>query len=141
MSAPDCVFCKIVSGDFPATKVLETPAAIAFLDIAPLAPGHTLLVPKTHVADVTQIPPEELSHLLDALPRLARSIQRVTGATGLNILQNNGRSAGQLVFHLHFHLIPRREGDGLGYRWNAGQYSAGEAAELQRNLVEQLKSA
>lgn len=127
--ANDCVFCKIVAGQISAHRVWENDTCLAFLDIARLAPGHTLLIPRAHYRDLCDAPPEELAALARELPRLAGALMRATGATGVNLLQNTGQSAGQLVFHLHFHLIPRMQGDGLGYRWNSRIYREGEAQE------------
>lgn len=134
----DCIFCKIASGEIPCPKVLETPDCVAFLDIAPLAPGHTLLIPRRHVADITSAPPEMVTSLALELPRLAQALIKSSGASGLNILQNTGVSSGQAVFHLHIHLIPRREGDSLGFRWNAGSYGTGEGESMRRRIVAAL---
>jgi histidine triad (HIT) family protein len=112
-SDPECVFCKIVQGKLPAAKVLETPAALAFLDIQPLAQGHVLLVPKEHYATLADIPPPLLAEVTAELPRLSRALASVVGAPALTLAANNGREADQLVPHLHFHLIPRRADDGL----------------------------
>ena len=131
---PDCIFCKIVVGDIPAIKVLETPHALAFLDVAPLADGHTLLIPKRHYATLPQMPANELALVLQPLPALAESILSVVGAEAFNVLQNNGRAAGQAVDHVHFHIIPRVADDGLGYRWNAGAYPQERAEELGRKI-------
>jgi len=114
---PACVFCKIATGIIPARRVMETDHVLAFLDAAPLAPGHTLLIPKDHYSSMGDAPTEVLARLSAVLPRLSTAIVQATGAAGFNLLQNNGSVAGQVVMHLHFHLIPRREGDGLGYRW------------------------
>jgi histidine triad (HIT) family protein len=138
-SASNCVFCKIAAGVIPAAKVLETRACVAFLDIHPLVPGHTLLIPRQHVQNILDAPGELLAELCAELPRLAGAILRATGASGLNLLQNTGESSGQLVFHLHFHLIPRQSGDRLGYRWNAGSYAPGQAEALRDKLLEDLR--
>jgi len=103
---------------------------MAFLDVNPLAPGHTLLIPKAHFADIRDVPGDLLGRILCAATPLTRAIMSATGATGLNLLQNTGAVAGQAVFHIHFHLIPRKDGDGLGFRWNAGSYDAGRIDEL-----------
>lgn len=139
MSAANCVFCKIAAGEIPALRVLEARDAVAFLDIGPLAPGHLLLIPKRHYQSILDVPPAALAELTSHLPILAQAILRVTGATGLNILQSTGESSGQAVFHLHFHLIPRISGDKLGYRWNAGSYSPGQGEGLQSQIVDALK--
>lgn len=127
---PNCIFCRIVAVEIPAAVVYEDEAVIAFLDIGPLAEGHLLMTPKVHYADVTQIPPSVAANLGAALPPLGRALLKVTGAEGFNVLCNQGRSAGQVVQHVHFHLIPRKSDDGLGFRWNAGSYEAGRAEEL-----------
>ena len=138
MAGPNCVFCKIVAGEIPSFRVLDTPEVLAFLDVGPLAPGHTLLIPKRHYESILDVPTDALASLTAELPRLAGAILHATGATGLNVLQNTGRPAGQVVFHLHFHLIPRREGDRLGFRWDAGAYGPGEAESVRSKIVGEL---
>ena len=137
-SDPSCIFCRIVAGEIPALKILEDERAIAFLDIGPLADGHTLLVPKDHHRDLRDLPPDAFAALGAHLPRLADAVMKATGATGLNLLQNTGASSGQAVFHVHFHLIPRREGDGLGYPWKAGKYAAGAAEVWRAKILDAL---
>mmetsp|Transcript_14207 Transcript_14207/g.36780 ORF Transcript_14207/g.36780 Transcript_14207/m.36780 type:complete len:202 (+) Transcript_14207:63-668(+) len=108
------VFAKIIRGDIPSTKVLESPHAIAILDAFPVVPGHTLLLPRQGgFATLADMPGDAASEVLKELPRLVRAIMEATGAEGVNIIQNNGAAAGQEVFHVHFHLIPRSMGDGL----------------------------
>jgi len=121
-----CVFCRIVAGEIPAARVFEDDACLAFLDIGPLQPGHTLLIPKKHYERLTDLPADEMARLGQVLPRLARAVMAATGAAGLNLYQTNGAAAGQVVPHVHFHLIPRRQDDGLGFRWQAGKYGSGE---------------
>lgn len=130
----NCIFCKIAAGQIPSLRVFESDDALAFLDIAPLAPGHTLLIPRQHCTSLLDAPQDLLSKLSVHLPRVARAIIDSTGATGLNLLQNTGESSGQAVFHIHFHLIPRVADDGLGFRWNAGAYAAGEGEAMQSKI-------
>lgn len=137
---PNCIFCKIVRGEVPSLNVWETEEALAFLDIGPLAEGHLLVIPKPHYANLGDIPGSALSRMLELLPKLAGAVRKVTGATGHNILQNDGRVAGQVVDHVHFHIIPRREGDGLGYRWLAGQYKDDRGRTIQEDLLQTLKA-
>jgi len=119
--AEDCIFCKIAAGEIPCTRVWEDERCLAFLDIGPLADGHTLLIPKKHYEVIGEMPPEEVAHLGRQVPGLARAVQQAMEADGLNVLQNNGRVAGQAVGHVHVHFIPRVPDDGLGYRWPAGE--------------------
>lgn len=115
----DCIFCKIVAGQIPCTKVYEDAACLAFMDINPISPGHTLVVPKRHYEAITEMSADEAAALFRPIPSLAAAVKEAIGAEALNVLQNNGRAAGQAVDHLHVHLIPRWAGDGLGFRWPA----------------------
>ncbi len=127
---PNCVFCKIVAGEIPSATVLRTEACQAFLDIGPLSEGHLLVIPVKHYTRMEDMPPEELAQLSRELPGLGRALVEVTGAAGYNLLQNNGSAAGQEVTHVHFHLIPRSTGDGLGYRWRPQAYPEGRADQI-----------
>jgi len=117
----DCIFCKIVAGEIPCTRVYEDDACLAFMDVGPLADGHTILVPKKHCQAIGEMPPDEVAHLGRQVPGLARAVKEAMGADGLNVLLNDGRVAGQVVGHVHVHFIPRGPDDGLGYRWPAGE--------------------
>jgi len=134
----DCIFCKIVSGSVPCAKLLEDEAALAFLDIGPLAPGHALLIPRKHYETVDQMPADLAADLMRHVPALVRAVRDATGASGVNVLQNNGRSANQLIPHVHVHIIPRREGDPLRFSWPAGQYGPGELDTMARRIREKL---
>ncbi len=133
-----CVFCRIIAGTIPADLVYEDERLVAFLDVGPLAEGHVLLVPRAHVECLSELPSESAAALGAVLPRLAQGVLQTTGAPGLNVLINQGLQAGQVVPHVHVHVIPRRDGDGLGYRWNAGTYPAGRAAELASLIRDRL---
>ncbi|HVP12530.1 MAG TPA: HIT family protein [Phycisphaerae bacterium] len=140
MQKSDCIFCRIATGAIPSLRILDTPDSFAFLDVGPLAPGHALLIPKQHSESILDVPEDVLHAVTAHLSPLARAIMRATGATGMNVLQNTGESGGQLVLHLHFHLIPRRSGDNLGFRWNARKYSAGEGEAVQTAILNELRS-
>jgi len=127
---PQCIFCKIVAVEIPAAVVFESESLIALLDIGPLAEGHLLVVPRDHYAAITDLPVALASEIGSVLPRLGRALLEVTGADGFNVLQNNAQVAGQVVPHVHLHLIPRKPQDGLGYRWNAGTYGEGRVEAL-----------
>ncbi len=134
MADPSCIFCKIVAGEIPSERVYDDGVVMAFLDINPIAPGHTLLVPHAHHAGLLDTPHELLAALLAAAPRVARGAMAAVGGEGFNFFQFNGSCSGQEVFHLHFHIIPRRPGDGVRYQWKQGKYAAGEMAELAQKI-------
>ena len=127
---PGCVFCKIIRGEIPCQRVFENDRLLAFLDIGPLARGHTVIVPKHHCPNLEDLPEAFAAELGQAFGRIARALVSTVSAGGYNVLQNNGSVAGQLVPHVHFHIIPRHADDGLGYRWKAKSASAVELAEL-----------
>ena len=111
---PDCIFCKIVAGEIPSEKVYEDDAVLAFMDINPTSVGHTLVIPKDHCPDLLTTPAEALQSVAAVLPKIAAAVVAATNAEGFNILQSNNPCAGQVVFHTHFHVVPRRPGDGIG---------------------------
>lgn len=102
-----CVFCNIIAGIEPAATLYEDEQSIAFLDIAPLTPGHLLLVPKEHYSSIAPMPPERQAHLMSTASRLAVAAMKALKADGFNLLVNNGTCAGQVVRHAHIHIIPR----------------------------------
>eukprot|EP00898_Chlorokybus_atmophyticus_P002958 jgi/Chlat1/3663/Chrsp24S03847 len=108
-----CVFCRIVQGRSPCHKVYENEECICILDSNPLCPGHTLVLPKRHFPSLESAPPTVAAAMCAAVPRVSRAILQATNTDSFNMLANCGRSAGQVVFHLHFHIIPRRKNDGL----------------------------
>jgi histidine triad (HIT) family protein len=136
----DCVFCKIVAGEIPSIKVHEDPVCLVFMDIGPISPGHTLLIPKRHYETVMEMPPEEVAHVGRLVPALAAAVKGAVGADGINLLENNGRSAGQVVMHVHFHLIPRWPDDGLGFRWPAKKGDPKVLAEQAAKIHNALKA-
>jgi histidine triad (HIT) family protein len=112
----DCVFCRIVAGDAPATKVYEDDTLCAFLDIRPIARGHTLVIPKRHAAELADLDAELGAHVFRAGHRLALAIRRSSlAADGANLVLNDGTAAFQTVPHVHLHVIPRRHGDTLSF--------------------------
>jgi len=129
-SPSDCIFCKIVQNQIPASIVYDSDSILAFLDVNPLASGHLLVIPKVHANQLIDLPEKIASEIGRVLPKLGQALLRVSGADGFNVLQNNGEVAGQVVGHVHFHLIPRFKGDGLGYRWNAGAYEDGQMNDV-----------
>jgi histidine triad (HIT) family protein len=136
---PDCVFCKIVAREIPAAELLEDDDAFAFLDIGPLTPGHTLLIPREHYTTVDEMPGDLLARVTQHLPLLVQAVQAATGCDGVNILQNNHRIAGQLVPHVHIHIIPRRPGDAWTFNWPASEYAEGEMGKMADRIYRELE--
>jgi len=138
MGADDCIFCKMAAGQIPVTKIYEDDAVLSFMDIGPLSDGHTLVIPKQHFEKLHECPPEVLSRVASCLGKIAKAVSTAMNSDGYNLLCNNGRSAGQLVDHLHFHIIPRNTGDGVFNRWPAYEYEKGKiellAEQIRKNL-------
>ena len=134
----DCVFCKIVRGEVPAAKVYEDQAVLAFLDISPVAKGHTLVIPRSHHNPITDTPTDVLQQLIAVVQRVARAQVAGLHACGINVSQANGESAGQIVPHLHFHVIPRFNDNGPHHNWTPRQYD--DAREM-RDYADRIKQA
>ena len=132
----DNVFEKIVAGDLPCHKVYEDDRVLAFLDLGPLSRGHTLVIPKHKALTVAELPEADAAAIGAALPKIMRALLEATGATACNILQNNGSEAGQVVRHVHFHLIPKyADGSGLPFEWPKGELDQEEGAALASNVA------
>ena len=128
-----CIFCKIVSGEIPSYKVYEDDQTLAFLDIKPTNPGHTLVITKAHYSNLEDVPEAELSSLILAVKKVGKLLKDKLGIVAYNLSENNDPLAGQIIPHLHFHVIPRRAGDGHQL-WKQSEYGAGEAEEIIRKL-------
>lgn len=136
---PDCIFCKIVSGDIPSAKVYESETCLAFLDIAPVNAGHVLVLPKGHYPTLMDVPAELGGDLMEAMSRIGKAVMEATGADGLNLMQNNHEAAGQLVHHAHFHLIPRHLDDGLKLWPQSGYDNPDEMSRLAETIAGLVK--
>ncbi|QAS51693.1 HIT family protein [Halobacillus litoralis] len=139
--AEDCIFCKIIDGEIPSAKVYEDEEVYAFLDISQVTKGHTLLIPKQHSKDIYHTHPETAEKLFAKVPKIANAIKQTYAPIGLNVLNNNEEPAGQSVFHLHIHLIPRYGNeDGFNPKWevHADEYSPEDlqaiAGEIHQNI-------
>ena len=127
----ETIFSRIIRGEVPCHRVYEDDRVLAFLDIFPIARGHTLVIPKEPAATLDALSDESAAALGRALPRVARAVLAATGARAFNVLQNNGAEAHQAVFHVHFHIIPKHaDGSGLGIGWKAGKLDPAEASAL-----------
>ena len=131
----DCIFCKIAEGEIPSFKLAESEDALAFLDIAPIAKSHGIVIPKQHFNTALESEPKIFSAIYELAIRVAKSIQKVIGCSGFNFLINNGETAGQTVYHLHLHIIPRFDNDEIKWSWNPKTIDK-EAASV---LAEQIR--
>lgn len=131
----DTIFKKIIAGEIPCHRVYEDEHVLAFLDIAPLSTGHTLVIPKEPAETLDQLSDEASAAIGRVLPRIARAVLKVSGASAYNVLQNNGPMAHQAVFHVHFHIIPKLDdGRGLGVGWKTGSLDNVEGVALAEKL-------
>jgi histidine triad (HIT) family protein len=132
----DTIFGKIIRGELPCHKVYEDDHVLAFLDIAPISRGHTLVIPKEPAATLDGLSDDASAAIGRLLPRLSRAVLSATGATAFNVLQNNGASAHQAVFHVHFHIIPKYEdGTGLGIGWKPQTFDASSGKTLAAQIA------
>lgn len=114
----DCIFCKIVRGEVPSARVFEDERSVAFMDINPANPGHVLVVPKDHAADLYAMPDELLAATVAVVKRVATAVRDAVAPDGVNIIQANGPGAAQSVAHFHWHVLPRINGDDLKLNWS-----------------------
>ena len=133
----NCIFCKIVAGQIPSFKLVEDETTIAFMDINPANPGHSLSVAKGHWPTVDMIPPEVLGAVARTAQKVAKAVMTELKPAGVNLIQANGPGAGQSVPHLHIHILPRRADDGLKINWEP---KAGDMKEIEQ-VFKRLKAA
>lgn len=129
-ASSETIFDRILRGEIPCHRVYEDERVLAFLDIGPLSRGHTLVIPKERAAHLHQLSDESAAAIGRVLPRLCRAVMKASSASSYNVLQNNGASAHQAVFHVHFHIIPRFEKEGLGLTWKSGKLDDATAHDL-----------
>lgn len=138
---PETVFSKILRGEIPCHKLYEDERVLAFLDIAPLATGHAVVIPKEPAPTLDQLSDDSAAAIGRVLPRLCRALAELTATPDFNVLQNNGRLAHQAVDHVHFHIIPKpNEAEGLGVKWPAGKLDHAAAASLAARVRELCSS-
>jgi histidine triad (HIT) family protein len=135
----DTIFTKIVRGEIPCHKVYEDDLVFAFLDINPLSPGHTLVIPKEQVATLDALSDESAAAIGRVLPRISRAVLRATGASDFNVLQNNGVAAHQAVFHVHFHIIPKLDDQGLGIGWKQQPFDHEHGKQLAAQIADGVR--
>ncbi|MBI2232885.1 MAG: HIT family protein [Candidatus Aenigmarchaeota archaeon] len=132
----DCLFCKIIRGEIPSRKVYEDKDSVAFLDINPANPGHTLVMPKKHAENIFDADDEMLGRVIVAAKAISKKIKDSLNADGINVIQNNGRHAGQIVNHIHFHIIPRFANDTVIISYPKIKMEDKDFEEIQKKLTE-----
>ncbi len=132
-----CIFCKIVSGEIPSNKIYEDDKVVAFLDIAPVNKGHSLVISKGHYIDIHETPEETIADMMKVAKKISKGIKESVGADGINIHMNNEKASGQVIFHAHIHVIPRHTDDGLP-NWPTKKYSEEEFAETAKRISAKL---
>ena len=137
MSNSNCIFCKIANGEIPSKTLYEDDSFRVILDISPASKGHSIILPKTHASNIYELPDKEASEIMIVAKKVATVLKDTLCCDGMNILQNNGESAGQTVFHLHVHLIPRYHNDSVTIHWNAD----GETNSLEDTMIENIQKA
>ena len=134
----DCLFCKIVNGDIPCTKVYENDKVLSFMDINPINDGHVLVIPKLHGVTIDELPGADFLAVMAATKKIAEAVKKTINPDGMNILQLNGEAANQVVPHLHVHIVPRWSGDGVTVsQWEP---VPGDMEQIGQ-LAEKIKSA
>ena len=133
----DCIFCKIVKKELPCTKIYEDDMFLAFLDLYPVKKGHALVIPKEHYETLFDVPENILEKYLGVIKKVATAVMTGVGAKGINLGQANHKAANQAIPHIHFHIIPRIEGDGLG-SWPQGKYEDKEMDEFKDKIMKHV---
>ena len=131
----DCIFCKIIKGEVPCKKILETEKTISFLDINPVTPGHILIIPKEHYENIFETPDVILEEINTTCKKIAILVKKKLNATGVNVLNSSGKDAQQEVFHLHYHVIPRYKNDTLKIHFNNNNKHKISTEEIYGKLI------
>jgi histidine triad (HIT) family protein len=132
-----CIFCKIVKGEIPSTKLYEDDQVLSFLDIAPVNIGHALVIPKEHFENILETPEDIMAHMMRVVKKISHGLEALN-PDGININMNNKSAAGQVVFHSHIHVIPRYTGDGFGMWHGKRGYKDGEKDEVAEKIIRAL---
>jgi histidine triad (HIT) family protein len=135
----DCIFCKIVKGEIPSEKIYEDNSTLAFLALHPDNVGHVLVISKSHSYNLYGIADEELCRLILSVKKVALAVKHGMDADGINLIANNEEAAGQMIFHLHFHVIPRFVNDGLNYAPSPRHYKEGEMKEVAEKIKKEIE--
>lgn len=136
MKKEDCIFCKIAAGEIPSKTIYEDGQFRVILDLGPAAKGHALILPKSHAANLYELPDETAAEVMKLAKKMALRLRDRLHCDGLNLVQNNGETAGQTVSHFHIHLIPRYEGDGQKINWVPSQPSQEELEAVRKEIAD-----
>lgn len=139
MTDKNCIFCRIAAGEIPSGTIYEDQAFKVIMDISPASRGHAVILTKNHAADIFELPEQDASRIFVVAKRVAMAMKKVLGCEGINILQNNGELAGQTVFHLHVHLIPRYKDDMVNIKWINNESDSTDLELLARSLREAVE--
>ena len=129
----ECLFCKIVKGELPSSKLYEDEDTLAFLDLFPVNKGHSLVISKEHYENIFDVPAESLAKISSVMKNVADAVKKGVNADGISIAQSNGKDAGQVIPHIHFHVMPRFKDDGLKL-WPQGKYEEGEMDKFKEDI-------
>mgnify|MGYP000904184052 CR=1 FL=1 len=135
---PDCIFCKIISGEIPVRFIAENDTCVAMLDAFPAAKGHALILTKEHRQDLLEMTTEELADCSKLMSEVASAVKRAFGCDGINFINNLGAAAGQRVMHSHFHVLPRYENDGVTMEFKQVELSGAEKDEIFQEITNKL---
>lgn len=136
MKQDSCIFCKIIAGDIPSHTLYEDEKYKVILDVGPATKGHALILPKNHYANLYELPEEDAAEVFKLAKRMMSHMTDKLKCDGFNIVQNNGETAGQTVFHFHMHLIPRYKNDGEILKYIAGEPSQEELEQIKKTITE-----
>ena len=134
----DCIFCQIIAGKLPSQLIYSSDDFISIMDIAPLTPGHVLVISKKHYDNIMELPSELGNKLVSVLKKVGEAVVSATNSQGFNLIQNNGKYSGQVIPHLHFHIVPRKAMDGVNFNWQTIQYKKGEMEEVAEKIRKKL---
>ncbi len=135
----DCIFCKIIKGELPSSKIYEDEKTLAFLDIAPVNQGHALIIPKEHFPNIYETPDEVIAEMMKVAKKVSHAVKDAVRADGVNVTMNNNHAAGQIVFHAHIHVIPRFTNDGFELWYGKHPYKDGEKDTMAEKIKTEIK--
>lgn len=138
MKDQNCIFCKIANGEIPSATVYEDEDFRAILDLNPASKGHTIILPKNHFKDVCELDERTASRVILVAAKIGKAMKETLGCSGFNLVQNNGSSAGQSVFHFHMHVIPRYDGGEEMILWNPKESNPEELSQIAKQIAEKI---